>query len=204
MGILKIKATQGAIERLWLFVLTPVFPMKFISALSHAFKLFISAYALGVVLFGVWFWIAIFLGVATSIAALNPIPFTVLVLIGILILLTGLLWYLFLGFFYSILLKIMWSKPPQWARPFCSKEQALKNYGIAIAASFPLAIIIFLHISFHSGIRTFDEFYVSPKGYALETIFQLWWLWFITTFSLYYWKGSHKKSFATGERSAPQ
>ena len=166
--------------------------MKTISAISHSLKLFIPAYFLGIVGVGVSFWTSVLLGAFASISSLNPVPLLGFSAVGLIFVVIGLLWYLLWGFLYWLLLKCLWIKPPEWLRLSHSRSESLQNYGIAIVSTLPLAIIFFMQVAFHSGMQTLNEFYVSPKGYALKTMMQLWWLWLLTSFCAYYCKASLK------------
>ncbi|MEM8718670.1 MAG: hypothetical protein AAGE84_05100 [Cyanobacteria bacterium P01_G01_bin.39] len=170
-----------------------MFDFPTLKAWRNALLLFIPTYGASIVvfIFGFWLFFLIF-------CILLPWYDTALLFflgIALIALVVALIGYLLVNFLYSLLLGLLWDNPPKWLRPPQSLTQNLAHLGVAIAATFPIAVIYVVHLLWIGHIEALTT--VDYKAiYAPDLMLKLSWLWFITAAYLYHWKYqlSHKRN----------
>ena len=154
-------------------------------AWRNALLLFIPAYGVGTVVFLFAFWL-FFLVFCILLPWYEP---ALLFFLGfaLLMLLVASIWYLSVNFLYSLLLRLLWDKPPSWLLLPQSFKQNLAHLGVAIAATFPIAAIYVIHILWISNLEALTE--IDYKAiYAPDLMLKLSWLWIIAAAYVYNWK----------------
>jgi hypothetical protein len=69
------------------------------------------------------------------------------------------IWYLLINFLYSLLLRLLWDKPPSWLKSPQSLKQNLIHLGIALAANFPIATVYVIHLLWIGGFEALIDSY---------------------------------------------
>lgn len=161
-------------------------------AWRNALLLFIPAYGAGTVVFLFAFWL-FFLTFCVLLPWYDT-AFLFFLGFALLMLLAASIWYLLVNFLYSLLLRLLWDKPPSRLRSPQSFKQNLAHLGVAIAATFPIAAIYVIHLlwigGFEASIDSFTEpniKYIKPI-YAPDLMLKLSWLWLIAAAYIYQWK----------------
>lgn len=109
-------------------------PFK-ISSLGRAIALAIPAYLVGLVLFAFLFWSAIFLCLVFIFSGQpDTIPFLIA---PVAIFAIAVVWYLAIKIIYDLLLRLLWSKPPQLLRSGGFK-QSLKTCSDIFLVTLPI------------------------------------------------------------------
>jgi hypothetical protein len=56
-------------------------------------------------------------------------------------LLSGLLWFTFLGVCYRLLLKFLWSNPPKWLQTPSFRDLLIRDFSTMVLATIPIVLI---------------------------------------------------------------
>ena len=162
-----------------------MFSLPSFKAWRNALLLFIPAYGAGTVVFLFGFWL-FFLTFCILLPWYEP---ALLFFLGMafIALVVGSIWYLLANFLYSLLLRLLWYKPPSWLLSPQSFKQNLAHLGVAIAAAFPVAAIYVIHILWISNLEALTK--IDYKAiYAPDLMLKLSWLWIIAAAYVYHWK----------------
>lgn len=162
-----------------------MFSFPSFKAWRNSLLLFISVYGFGTVVFIFAFWL-FFL----TFCILSPwytTPFLFFLGFGLLMLIAASIWYLLVNFLYSLLLRLLWDKPPLWFRSPQSLKQNLIHLGVAIAATFPIAVIHIINLLFVANLEVLTK--IDYRSiYAPDLMLKLSWLWIVTAAYVYQWK----------------
>jgi len=155
-------------------------------AWRNALLLFIPTYGAGIVVFVFGFWLFLL----TFCILLPWYELAVLFFLGmaLIALLVGSIWYLIVNLLYSLLLHLLWNKPPNWLITPQSLRQNLIHLGIAILATFPIGAIYIIHLLWISNLEVLTEIDYKAIYYAPDFILKLSWLWIIAAAYVYQWK----------------
>ncbi|WP_414530081.1 hypothetical protein [Nodularia chucula] len=148
-----------------------------------AVRLAIPAYFGATVVLAFEFWRYAFLGSLLAVTSNNGlIPFFVFSVIALVL---ALIWFLILTGVYKLLLKLLWSNPPQWLRLPTFKSLVIRDFGILVLSLVPILIIFTIYILFVTSYRqTFNDFRTPRLTYDIFLL-RFFWLWFISTAYLY-------------------
>jgi hypothetical protein len=116
----------------------------------------------GVIIFAVYFWVFLTLGVGAAIAAHSLEPLFDLIPMLSLCLAGGMIWYLLLRGFHLMVLKGLWwmvqgvrSHPPRWQIPAPRISGLAWQVGVAILATLPLTLLLMQQTNVKSCEQTF-------------------------------------------------
>ena len=154
-------------------------------AWRNSLLLFIPAYGAGTVVFLFAFWL--FFLTFCILLPWYDIAFLFFLGMGLIALVVASIWYLLVNFLYSLLLHLLWDKPPSWLKSPKSLKQNLAHLGIAIAATFPIAAIYIIHLLWVANLEVLTK--IDYKSiYAPDLMLKLSWLWIIAAAYVYQWK----------------
>ena len=162
-----------------------MFSFPSFKAWRKAIVLFIATYlpALIVPIFIFWQFFIVFMILFFSKEEVSY--FFLAITVGILIAI--IIGYFLLLILYSLLLKIFWSKPPQWLKPPQSLKKKSINLGIAILATLPVTLLYVIYIIVVESVESLtktDIKSICPPNIMLK----LSWIWLIGAAYLYQWK----------------
>ena len=158
-------------------------------AWRNALLLFIPAYGAVSVIFFFAFWL-IFLTFCVLIPWYDPV-FLFFLGMALIALLIGSIWYLLVSFLYSRFLPLLWDKPPSWLKSPQSFKQNLAHLGVAIAATFPIAVVYVVYLLWVGGFEALIDSFTEPDIKhipAPDVMLKLSWLWIIAAAYVYNWK----------------
>jgi hypothetical protein len=96
----------------------------------NALKIIIPGYLCGVGAFAFSFWqCAFFYIVAVTTQTTNSLG---ILIISLLALLAGVVWYFLLILVFSLLLRLLWSNPPEWIRPSMHWFRVFYDFNVMI------------------------------------------------------------------------
>ena len=166
-----------------------MFSFPSFKAWRNAFVLFIPAYGAATVIFIFAFWL-LFLTFCILLPWYGN-PFLFFLGMGLIMLFVGSIWYLLINFLYSRFLRLLWDRPPSWLKSPQSPKQNLVHLGVAIAATFPIAVVYVVYLlwigSFEALIESFTQTDVKSIP-APDVMLKLSWLWLIAAAYIYQWK----------------
>lgn len=149
-----------------------------------AIRLAIPAYFGATVVFAFEFWRFSFLGsiIAATTGSKGIIFFFV---VSASALLLAFIWFLILAGIYRLLLKFLWSNPPQWLILPKFRLLVIRDFGILVLSIFPIFIIFAIYIMFITGLKqSLDDLRIPKLTYDIFLI-RFWWLWLICAAYLY-------------------
>lgn len=162
-----------------------MFGIPSFKAWRNALLLFIPAYGAATVVFLFAFWLFLL-----TFCILLPWYDTALLFflgVALIALVVGSIWYLLVNFLYSLVLRLLWDKPPSRLKSPQSFKQNLAHLGVAIAATFPIAAIYVIHLLWLGQVEALTR--VDYKSiYAPDLMLKLSWLWIIAAAYVYQWK----------------
>ena len=162
-----------------------MFSLPSFKAWRNALLLFIPTYGAATIVLIFAFWL--FFLTFCILLPWYDTAFLFFLGMALIFLAVSLIWYLLVNFLYSLLLGLLWDKPPSWLRSPRSLKQNLVHFGIAIAATFPMAAIYVIHILWLSSLEGLTQ--IDYKAiYAPELMLKLSWLWLITAAFVCHWK----------------
>ena len=154
-------------------------------AWRNALLLFIPAYGAATVVFLFAFWL--FFLTFCILLPWYDTAFLFFLGTGLIALVVGSIWYLLVNLLYSLLLRLLWDKPPSWLRSPQSLKQNLAHLGVAIAATFPIAAIYIIQLLWRSHLEVLTK--IDYKAiYAPDLMLKLSWLWLMAAAYIYQWK----------------
>ena len=150
-----------------------------------ALRLAIPAYAAALVIPLFIYWQFLFI----SIVLLIEREEVALFFLGVaaITLMLSTLWYLLLIASYSLFLRILWSRPPQWLQLPQSWTTKFLHLGVAAVATLPIAIAYALNTLVIESVEQLtltDLKALCPPNFILK----LTWIWIIAAAYLYQWK----------------
>ena len=154
-------------------------------AWQSAFLLMIPSYGAATLVFLFGFWLFFF----TFCILLPQYDPAFLFFLGtaLICLIVGSLWYLLVIFLYTQFLRLLWNKPPKFLNPPQSLKQNLIHLQIAIASTFPIALIYVVYLYFTESIEKL--IYIKyDSTFTANFILKLSWLWLIIAAYIYQWK----------------
>ncbi|MDJ0737387.1 MAG: hypothetical protein QNJ47_25535 [Nostocaceae cyanobacterium] len=151
-----------------------------------AIKLAIPAYVGANVVLAFEFWRYSLVG--SLLAATGNDGLILFFVVSVITLLLSLLWFLILVGLYGLLLKLLWSNPPQWLRLPKLKSLIMRDFGILVVSVFPIVVIFAIHGLLVSNIKqTFADLRTLRLTYDFFLL-RFWWLWIISAAYLYQWR----------------
>ncbi|NJL42041.1 MAG: hypothetical protein HC840_24085 [Leptolyngbyaceae cyanobacterium RM2_2_4] len=147
----------------------------------NALKLAIPSYLGGVVVFTFGFWQ--YTAASVALAITQNAGSTAILCIAFLCLLGGAVWYLLLTLLFSLLLRLLWSKPPKWLKPSTNWRRILQNFSIATLSALPVLLAFIGHV-----LATEAVDFTKTATYQLnieKVLLNFSWVWFITAAYLY-------------------
>ena len=167
-----------------------------------AVKLAIPAYLFATVILAFDFWRFFLGGCLIAIAGYKDL--NVSLIFSAVILLLGLIWFLILAGIYTLLLKFLWSKPPQLLSMPSFKSLVIRDFGILMLSTLPITVIFAIYILFVSNYEnTFADFKTPRLTYNILSTYNIFllrfsWLWLISAAYLYQWYAN--KTFVSSKR----
>lgn len=150
-----------------------------------AVKLAIPAYFGATVVLAFEFWRYAFLGTLLAVTGNNGlIPFFAFSVIALVL---ALIWFLILTGVYKLLLKLLWSNPPQWLRLPKFKALVIRDFGILVLSLMPVLAIFTIYILFVTSYRQIFSDFRTPRLTYDIFLLRFFWLWFISAAYLYQW-----------------
>jgi hypothetical protein len=159
------------------------FPYR--SSWIQAAKLYLVAY-IGVVVLTAFFWFFVLTGaISILFNGAEFLPFFLAVSIGALI--AGFVFYQCLRLVYWLILKVLWSKPPQWLKQ-SGFRASLHSFSILTVATLPLAIVCYLpmFIDLYTKMET-SRYVAEYQDLTTPSLMWFSWLWLIASAYLYQW-----------------
>ncbi|QLE59198.1 hypothetical protein [Nostoc sp. TCL26-01] len=154
-----------------------------------AMKLGIPAYFGATVIFAFEFWRYSLVGSILAVTNHNGIILFFIVSVGALLL--ALIWFLILAGVYALLLKFLWSNPPQWLRLPKFSSLVIRDFTILVFSILPIIGIFAIYILFITGLKqSFDDLRQPKLTYDIFLL-RFWWLWLIS--AAYFYQISMKK-----------
>jgi hypothetical protein len=151
-----------------------------------AIKLAIPAYFGATVVLAFEFWRYSLVGgliAVTGNASNNGLIFFFAV--AAIALLLALIWFLILTRVYALLLKLLWSNPPQWLILPKFRSLVIRDFGILVLSILPIVAIFAIYILFVSSFKqTFADLRTPRLTYDIFLL-RFWWLWFISAACFY-------------------
>lgn len=149
-----------------------------------AIRLAIPAYGLAMVVPAFEVWRFFLLGTLLSFSGIEGLLF--FFAISLLSLMLSLLWFLLWAGAYSLLLKLLWSNPPEWLRLPKTLVLVNRDFGVLVTSVLPIAIVFLAHV----GLRT-SLLYDLPMTKSFRLTYETFlldfsWLWFISAVFLYH------------------
>ena len=167
-----------------------------LNCILQAFKLAIATYLGGVGAFGLMFWLY---GIPLVVIAVTSADRRALLLplfpIGIFV--VGLLWYILVRVLYEVLLKALWSNPPQPLRTSQGVASILWNYSITSVGMLPIALIYLAKY----GFPVSEEFSQRRAEYMTNLAMQYFWLWLAIAIGCYWARRPAIKSAIQSQRT---
>lgn len=148
-----------------------------------AMKLAIPAYFGATVIFGFEFWRYSLVGGLLAVTGNDGVALFFIVSAGALLL--ALIWFLTLAGAYKLLLKFLWSNPPQWLRLPKFSSLVLRDFVILVLSILPIVGIFAIYILFITGLKqSFTDLRTPRLTYDIFLL-KYWWLWLISAAYLY-------------------
>lgn len=161
-----------------------------------AIKLAIPAYLFATVILAFEFWRYFIGGCLSPILGYDGL--VVFFAFSAVLLLLGLIWFLILAGIYTLLLKFLWSKPPQWLSTPRFRVLIIRDFRILVLSALPITVIFVIYVLFATGSkRIFADIRASRLTYDMF-VFKFSWLWLISAAYLYQW--SANKAFESSKR----
>lgn len=161
-----------------------------------AIKLAIPAYFGATVIFAFEFWRYSLVGSFLAITGNEGSIFFFAV--SAVALLLALIWFLILVGIYTLLLKLLWSKPPRWLSPPGFRALIIRDFGVLLLSILPVIAIFAIYILFITSLKqAFADLRTPRLTYDLFLL-RFSWLWFISAAYLYQW--SMRKTFEHSKR----
>lgn len=86
---------------------------------------------------------------------------------------------------YALLLKFLWSNPPQWLRLPKFSSLVIRDFGILVLSILPIVVIFTIYTLFVTGLKqSFADLKTLKLGYDIFLL-KFWWLWLISAAYLY-------------------
>lgn len=165
-------------------------------SLVGALKLMIATY-LGGMVFAFAFWFLLINSLILFGLTLHTDSF-VLALPGIFFLVAGLIFYVIQLGVWSLFLKILWSKPPQFFRVKWSRFWI--DFSISVVATLPIALVFILKFGYQDSWKVFltkasihSEYLLGVRQTVPNFLIQFAWLWFICAACLIQWQQPKKQ-----------
>jgi len=147
--------------------------------------LFLPFYGIALVIPIFIFWHFLVISVILTIEQVQAAAFAWAVTAGMLV--STIIGYFLILLIYSLVLKLLWSNPPQWLHPPQSLRKNLFHLSVAIGATLPIsAINIFYLISIES-VEALTQTNLKPI-YLPKLLWKLSWIWLIAAAYLYQWR----------------
>lgn len=124
-------------------------------AWRKAIILFIPAYFTALILPIFIFWQFLIVSVILFLAKEEVSPVFLIAAVGMII--VTIISYFLLIFLYSLLLELLWSKPPQWLRPPQGFKKQFIHLGVATTATLPIVLIYVIYIIFIESIESLSQ-----------------------------------------------
>ncbi|WP_414566529.1 MULTISPECIES: hypothetical protein [unclassified Anabaena] len=148
-----------------------------------AIRLAIPAYFGATVVFGFEFWRYSLVGSFLAITDIDSSIFFLIV--SVIALLLGLIWFLILAGIYRLLLKIMWSNPPQWLKLPKFRLLVIRDFGILVLSILPIVGIFAIHILLITNLQyTYNNLRTPRLTYDI-LLLRFWWIWLISAAHFY-------------------
>ncbi len=152
-----------------------------------AIKLAIPAYIGATVLFAFEFWRYLIVGGIGLLSITNNSSLIFFFAVSVIALLLALIWFLILTRVYALLLKFLWSNPPQWLILPKFRALVIRDFGILVLSILPIVVIFAIYILFFTSFKqTFTDLRTPRLNYDLFLL-RFWWLWLISAAYLYQW-----------------
>ncbi|NDJ23665.1 hypothetical protein GS682_18880 [Nostoc sp. B(2019)] len=148
-----------------------------------AVRLAIPAYLGANVIFAFEFWRYSLVGVLLTVTGNNGL--ILFLAISAIALLLALIWFLILTRVYALLLKLLWSNPPQWLSLPKLRLLIVRDFGILTLSVLPIVAIFAIYILlFTSFKQTFADLKTPKLTYNIFLL-RFWWIWLISAAYLY-------------------
>ena len=145
----------------------------------QATRLSIPTYLGGVMYFAFFFWSYLMVWLHALVINSSMSPLLMLAAAGFAI--AGWSWYVLVRILYTLILKLLWSKPPQWLQVSPSKRSTLTNYAVIVFATLPVALIYALKMRFN-----LHWLFVRPDADVIgDVMLGYFWLWWMASASCY-------------------
>ncbi|MBD2057031.1 hypothetical protein H6F88_13565 [Oculatella sp. FACHB-28] len=147
----------------------------------NALKISIPGYLCGVGVFAFSFWQYAFISIVLATAqGTNPLG---ILIIDLLALLAGIAWYFLLILIFSLLLRLLWSNPPEWLKPSMHWFRVLYDFNVIIFATLPIFLIFLAGVAANESIDLMKS--ASYQLHLEKVLLNFSWLWVIAAAYLY-------------------
>jgi hypothetical protein len=159
-----------------------------------AVKLVIPAYLGATVIFAFEFWRYSLVGGFLAITGKEGLIFFFAATVALLL---ALIWFLILAGIYTLLLKLLWSKPPRWLILPGLRALVIRDFGVLVLSTLPIIAIFAIYILFFTSLtQTFADLKTPRLTYDLFLL-RFSWLWLVSAAYLYQW--CTRKTFEHGK-----
>lgn len=165
-----------------------------LNALLKAAKLSLPAYGCGTVIFSSATWQFLLIGGIAGVSGGGIESFGFCLMISVGTLAVSIAWFLLWTGLYSVVLKLLWAKPPRWLALPTQSTLANRDFPILTLSTLPVAVLFLLHIALNASLRHTLQ---SPPPLRLgydAFLLKFFWLWFVSATSLYHrWPQTGRK-----------
>jgi hypothetical protein len=143
-----------------------------------AIKLAVPAYCCATVVLAFEVWRFFLLGGIFAMTGTEGLAFFFLISIGALLL--SLVWFLALAGLYALILKALWSNPPQWLRLPKIETLVNRDFGILVSSVFPISVMFLIYAFFSVSFRE-NLFIAKPLRLTYDLfLLKFAWVWLIS------------------------
>jgi hypothetical protein len=147
----------------------------------NALKIIIPGYLCGVGAFAFSFWQYAFVSIVLSATqTTNPAG---MLIIALLALLAGIAWYFLLILVFSLLLRLLWSNPPEWIKPSMHWFRVFYDFSVIFFATLPIFLIFLASVSTNQSINLIEP--ANHQFHLEKVLLNFSWLWIIVAAYLY-------------------
>jgi hypothetical protein len=147
----------------------------------NALKIGIPGYLCGVAVFAFSFWQCAFFSIV--LATTETAAFLGASIIALLALLAGIIWYFLLILVFSLLLRLLWSNPPDWIKPSMHWFRVLYDFNVIIFATLPIFLIFLANVAVNEAAEL--AWSVNYRLQIEKILLNFSWLWIIAAAYLY-------------------
>ena len=149
-----------------------------------AIRLAIPAYGCATVVLASFIWHFFLLGGLFSFTGVPEVIFCFVM--SLLVLMMTLLWFMAWTGLYSLLLRLLWSSPPQWLRLPKARTLINRDFGILVTAALPMAAIFLTHVGLRVSLSRRLPTLEWVKLIYADFLLDYAWVWFLSAVFLYH------------------